>query len=112
MCCNGQHASWQQGAERPISFYSKKDTPAVSQCWPLRCVQWALANGSTWLVWRCQDLTPQHYECCTDGAEHGEDTCDPDCHRKNAIQLFAWAHEHGCPCTCGEAAAAAAAAAV
>eukprot|EP00953_Heterococcus_sp_UTEX-ZZ885_P015635 8803-Heterococcus_DN1.PRE.2 len=92
-----------------LDTFNKKDTPAVSQCWPLQCVQWVLANGSTWLVWRCQDLAPQHYECCTDGAEHGEDTCDLDCHRKNAIQLFAWAHENGCPCTCGEAAAAAAA---
>jgi hypothetical protein len=78
----------------------------------LRCVQWALANGSTWLTWRCQDLAAGHYDCGSDHAEHSDDTCvHTNCDRKHAMELLQWAHENGCPCTCTEAAAVAAAAA-
>jgi hypothetical protein len=100
----------EQGAEWPESFW-KIDNALGSYCWSLRCVQWALANDSTWLDWRCQDLAPRFYECDTDGPVHSDETCYSGCSRQRAVQLFTWAHENGCPCTCNEAAAPAVAAA-
>jgi hypothetical protein len=103
----------EQGAVWPESFYDIEITPDGDFC-SLRCVEWALANGSsTWLTWRCQDLAPQHYQCDSDGLVHSDDACsDARCQRKHAAELFTWAHENGCPCTCNETAAAAAAAPV
>eukprot|EP00953_Heterococcus_sp_UTEX-ZZ885_P008670 5174-Heterococcus_DN1.PRE.8 len=105
----------EQGAGWPTGFYNLKDV-SNSHCWSLRCVQWALATGSTWLVWRCQDLAPEHYHCNSGGtehsADHSDDTCSPKCDRKYAAELFQWAHENGCPCTCNDGATAAIAAAV
>jgi hypothetical protein len=104
----------EQGAGWPTGFCYLKDV-SNSHCWSLRCVQWALANGSTWLTWRCQDLALQHYHCNSGGtennAEHSDDTCSPNCDRKYAAELFKWAHENGCPCTCNDGATAAIAAA-
>jgi hypothetical protein len=88
-----------QGAVWPKRFYDIVGSEPRTGCWSLECVQWAVANGSTWREWRCQDLAPQHYECKSRGAEHSDDTCSPCC-RKSAREVFAWAHEHGCPCTC------------
>ena len=95
-----------QGVAWPKSFSKVDDNTLDSSCWSLRCVEWALANGSTWLEWRCQYLAPRHYYCRSEGTEHSDDTCPLQCDRKQAAELFQWAHENGCPCTCGEAAAA------
>jgi hypothetical protein len=112
-------AKWcrEQGAAWPTSFYHhfvseiEEINRSTSDCWTLRCVQWAIANGSTWRTWRCQDVAPQLYRCKSDDTEHSDDTCNSNCHRKNAIEVFRWAHQNGCPYTCNEAAAAVAVAA-
>jgi hypothetical protein len=94
----------EQGTAWPTSFYEIDEDLPYTEYWSLRCVQWALANGSTWRTWRCQDVVPEYYERHSDGAEHSDDTCTyKPCHRKHAAELFKWAHQHGCPCTCGEA---------
>jgi hypothetical protein len=97
----------EQGADWPNCFFDIQEMP-FGDCWSLRCVQWAIANGSTWCIWRCRDLAPRYYRCakhfwsdcspddCTD------DCCDPMCRNKQARALFTWAHENGCPCTCNE----------
>jgi hypothetical protein len=97
----------EQGAEWPDSFYDSYLAPH-RDCWSVQCAQWALANGSTWLIWRCQNLAPEHYDCRSEGAEHDDQacTCAGACPRKQAAELFKWAHENGCPCTCEAAAAA------
>jgi hypothetical protein len=110
--CQLDVAMWlrEQGAQWPKSFC---DTAAVmgSLCWPVSCVQWALANGSTWLEWRCQDLAPEHFDCHSVGSEHSDESCNRKyCGKQHAVELFQWAHENGCPCTCSETAVAAAAA--
>jgi hypothetical protein len=64
---------------------------SVHACWHFRAVAWALSNGCSWGVWRCQDLAPELY------TDEG--------YRAEAISLFKWAHEHGCPCTCEATAA-------
>jgi hypothetical protein len=97
----------EQGAAWPKSFYDT-EVPSYGDCWSLRCVQWAVASGSAWRTWQCQDLTPGNYSCESDGGEHSDDTCWRACVRKHAVELFKWAHENGCPCTCDETAAAAA----
>jgi hypothetical protein len=97
----------EQGKVWPTSFCDFEAAPD-SRCWSLRCVQWAVANGSTWLVWRCQDLALENYSCCSDGTEHSDETCYLNCDRKHAHEVFVWAHENGCPCTCNEPVAAAA----
>jgi hypothetical protein len=102
----------EQGAEWPESFYDVYSAPDVSKCWSLKCLQWAIANGSTWLTWRCQALSSEHYTCDSGSPEHNDDTCDKnDCDRAHATELFEWAHENGCPCTCEVAVATAATAA-
>jgi hypothetical protein len=95
------------GVAWPTSFYRVSDpSRSMHDCWSLNCMQWAIANGSTWLVWRCQDLAPYMYSCIGSGcAEHSDDTCYDSCNRKGAAELFKWAHENGCPCTCNDAAA-------
>jgi hypothetical protein len=98
------------GAKWPDKFYDAK----ISQCWPVRAVIAALANGGAWGVWKCADLAPQLYDCDSGGGDHSDATCRGYCDRKNAVELFKWSHENGCPCTCEadavEAAAAQAAA--
>jgi hypothetical protein len=98
----------EQGVAWPERFCNTN----TGENWSLKCVQWAIANGSTWLVWRCQDLESHHYECRSDGPVHIDNTCsDIHCYRKHAQELFAWAHKNGCPCTCAHDAAPAAGAA-
>jgi hypothetical protein len=43
------------GAVWPTCFYDSENTP-WGACCSCRCVQWAIANGSTWGTWRCQAL--------------------------------------------------------
>jgi hypothetical protein len=94
-------AKWlrNEGAQRPDSFVVRKinfssgppnDSVMVhdNECWPLRSVQWAFANGCTWGVWQCSDFAPDEYYSAD----------KPD--KQNAAELFAWAHEKACPCTC------------
>jgi hypothetical protein len=79
------------------------------QCWSIPAIQWALDNGSTWLDWQCSQLAPQHYNCSD--TEHNDDECwNEMCEKRLAADVFAWAHENGCPCTCGQSEAAEAAA--
>jgi hypothetical protein len=114
--CAGRHdeldtVKWlcEQAAAWPKS-YCKTATGQWSECWSLRCVQWALANGSAFLEWRCQDLVAHQYYCKLGVDDHTDDTdtCKAhNCSRKNAIELCQWAHENGCPCTCGDVALAA-----
>jgi hypothetical protein len=92
----------EQGAAWPESFYDHTNAP-YGNCWSLNCVEWALANGSTWLTWRCQDLAPHQFHCRLgiQVADHSEDACKGGyCDRRKANELFVWAHENGCPCTC------------
>jgi hypothetical protein len=71
-------------------------------------IQWALDNGSTWLDWQCSKLEPLCYHCIGTNemyihAEHNDDACwDEMCEKALAAEVFAWAHENGCPCTCGQ----------
>jgi hypothetical protein len=76
------------------SFYRVRDRMrSMHDCWYLNCMQWAIANGSTWLTWRCQDLAPDKYSCSNSGCtEHSDDTCSDSCNRKGAAELFKWAH--------------------
>jgi hypothetical protein len=96
----------EQGAAWPKSFAVVRTAPSAD-CWSFRCVQWAVANGSTWRAWRCQNLAAELYYCMCEGTAHSDDTCYPNCNKKKAAELFQWAHENGCPCTCNEVAAAA-----
>jgi hypothetical protein len=98
----------EQGTEWPTRFYDNWGAPD-RDCWSLECAQWAVANGSTWLEWRCQDLANEYYHCRSTISEHAGEACrcTPACPRKQASALLQWAHENGCPCTCNEAAAAA-----
>jgi hypothetical protein len=45
-------AKWchEQGAVWPDSFHDADESP-YGDCWSSRCVQWAIATGSTWLEW-------------------------------------------------------------
>jgi hypothetical protein len=100
----------EQGAEWPKSFYDLEYAPH-GNCWPVRCVQWAIANGSTFLEWRCQDLAPHQFLCKLGVDDHSDDASrGHNCFRNIAIELFRWAHENGCPFTCNEAVALAVAA--
>jgi hypothetical protein len=56
-------------------------------CWTLSAVQWALACGSGWLAWQCEDYAPDKYKDAQD--------------KQQATELLEWAHADGCPCTCG-----------
>jgi hypothetical protein len=79
-----------QGAEWPLKFIgqaaSRRVTTAKQRCWTLPAVQWAIASGSGWLDWRCQDYAAGSYVC--------------EKSRQNAADLLKWAHANGCPCTC------------
>jgi hypothetical protein len=85
------------GAHWPSSFFGEKraGTSSLRVCWNFRAVAWALDNGCTWGAWRCQDCAPELY------TEPQSDKYN----EQNAVGLFEWAHENGCPCTCEAAAA-------
>ena len=61
-------------------------------CWPLRIMKWAFANGATFgELWRCQEFA---------------DDCEyqPWLHLERTKEVFEWAHQQdGCPCTCNDA---------
>jgi hypothetical protein len=82
-----------QGADWPSSFIGKQmvEKEIVRACWDYRAVASARSKGSSWGVWRCQDLAPELY------ADRSN--------RAAARRLFKWAHKHDCPCTCEAAAA-------
>eukprot|EP00953_Heterococcus_sp_UTEX-ZZ885_P034106 17689-Heterococcus_DN1.PRE.1 len=86
----------------------------LSHCWPLRTVKWAMSRGCTWGAWQCSKLAADNYYCACKNADHSDAAqFHTGCDVHQAQQLFAWAHENGCPCTCeADAAAAVAAAAV
>eukprot|EP00953_Heterococcus_sp_UTEX-ZZ885_P030275 16003-Heterococcus_DN1.PRE.3 len=96
------------GVEWPSRFYEEP----FGRCWPVRAVLTALADGCAWGEWKCADLAPDLFYCISEGGTHKDDDCIPYCDRKYAVELFAWAHQNGCPCTCEADAADAAAAAV
>jgi hypothetical protein len=115
-------AAWLRadGAQWPVSFYdifcddsvSVEEHHYYSQCWPLQTVQWALSRGCTWGTWQCSMLSEDNFYCSCTHADHSDSLqYQTGCQVYNAAQLFAWAHEHGCPCTCAADAVAAAAAA-
>jgi hypothetical protein len=108
-------AAWlrRQGARWPDSFVEVDISPDRyfgNACWMLSTVKWALANGCTWGHWQCQELAhervtgtvPEPFgSACM---ELGSKQC-----AQTVYELFAWAHENGCPCTCEDPVAAAAA---
>jgi hypothetical protein len=80
-----------RGAPWPASFIGSTTflhVPPVKIGWTVPALKWALTNGHTWAAanWQCQQLAPELYVY-------------PGC-KKNAIQVFAWAHKSGCSCTC------------
>jgi hypothetical protein len=79
---HAQGASW---PEKFVRSETAADGRTVSTCWPVRLVQWALSEGSTWCNWRCQDMIGKWFHC-----------------RDRAQELYKWAHmwEHRWPCTC------------
>jgi hypothetical protein len=103
------------------SFYRLSETSSANcqnECWPVRAVQWSLSNGCNWGVWQCTKLATAKFECdckTTSGTSSGSSGsssstfgCAGDwCMKKNAQELYKWAHENGCPCTCAADAAAA-----
>jgi hypothetical protein len=106
---------WKEGARWPDSFACEDEI--TTSCWSAAAAQFALQNGAHWATWRCQDIAPANYICTglkrSDGDTHNDAACTKSfCSKRNAVQLFKWAHENGCPCTCDADAAAAAAAAV
>jgi hypothetical protein len=81
-----------RGAAWPSSFVatffsSNKET---SVCWTVPNLKWALANGCPWGEWQCQQFAPNLY------------TVPQAVNKKNAIEVFAWAHKNGCSCTCND----------
>eukprot|EP00953_Heterococcus_sp_UTEX-ZZ885_P027944 14934-Heterococcus_DN1.PRE.1 len=116
-------ASWlrEQQAPWPSSFVYLSELDDVTEmyendCWPVSAVQWAMAIGCGWGSWDCSDLRPLLLICretqTHNDSMHNDAVCDDElCYKKRACQLFAWAHEHGCPGTCEADAAAAAVAA-
>jgi hypothetical protein len=77
------------GADWPTSFSVEIGHNAIKLkvCWCLAAVQWALASGSGWLDWKCEDYAADQYGATICGYE--------------ATILLEWAHANGCPCTCG-----------
>jgi hypothetical protein len=107
------------GAAWPDSFYrtASEHIRGVNECWSVAAVQWALADGCSWGDWQCSKLMPELYTCRAsydsryrDGKlVYNEQQCEcpgERCMKRNAIELFKWAHENGCPCTCEADAAA------
>jgi hypothetical protein len=80
------------GADWPHAFvreYPDDDDNLVRECWSSALVKWALACGSGWRDWGCEDYAADSYAYDTDAAQ--------------ATALLEWAHANGCPCTCGHA---------
>jgi hypothetical protein len=79
-----------RGAQWPQKFtgqFTAAGTGAtVHQCWSASAVQWAIANGSGWLDWHCEDYAASHFSTFV---------------AKQARDVLEWAHANGCPCTCG-----------
>jgi hypothetical protein len=74
------------GAVWPASFTVLSEL-TIRTCWSVSAVQWALARGSGWHEWKCEDYTADKYL-------HVKD-------KQQAAELLEWAHANGCPCTCG-----------
>jgi hypothetical protein len=107
LCCAGEYASFAclewlraQGADWPAAFYSTRK----GACWAVPAVQWALRHGCVWGVWRCEDFTPGNRNficvCISSSSEPYQGCAAPHCGEQAAADLFAWAHENGCPCSC------------
>eukprot|EP00953_Heterococcus_sp_UTEX-ZZ885_P006165 3788-Heterococcus_DN1.PRE.2 len=79
---HAQETAWPKKLYGTAEYHNKP----VNVCWSARVVKWALAHGCSWGDWQCQQLAPQRY---SEGF-----------FRDMAVELFAWAHENGCPCTC------------
>jgi hypothetical protein len=80
-----------QGAIWPVAFtlciqYTDR---TLQKCWSVSAVQWALACGSGWLEWDCEDYAADKYS-------HAH-------YQKQAAELLEWAHANRCPCTCEHA---------
>jgi hypothetical protein len=77
------------GAQWPTGFAAQyvSCNKTIKQCWSLAAVQWAVASGSGWLHWECQEYAAAKYRYASD--------------KKQATELLDWAHANGCPCTCG-----------
>jgi hypothetical protein len=89
------NAKWlrERGAAWPTSFVAHSglwQLPNATRCWTVPAMQWALANGYTWAAtnWQCQQLAPQLHIYAGS--------------KVRAQQMFAWAHNNGCPCTCND----------
>jgi hypothetical protein len=80
-----------RGAACPPKFFagqSHADTDhSVNHCWSLSTVWWAIACGSGWLDWHCEDYA-------ADGFIRSRA-------KRHARAVLKWAHANGCPCTCG-----------
>eukprot|EP00953_Heterococcus_sp_UTEX-ZZ885_P009472 5574-Heterococcus_DN1.PRE.1 len=89
--CHGQLPAMQwfidHSATWPDSFVY--DDGDVKQCWSVPEVQWALAHGSGWRQWKCEDYADDGY--------YYDDKL-----QQRATELLDWAHANGCPCTCGQ----------
>jgi hypothetical protein len=77
-----------RGAVWPGSFSPNVQCNGTSfcVCWEVPAVQWALACGSGWLEWKCEDYTRNFVHTHF---------------KEQATELLEWAHANGCPCTCG-----------
>eukprot|EP00953_Heterococcus_sp_UTEX-ZZ885_P040419 20662-Heterococcus_DN1.PRE.3 len=76
-----------QGALRSDSFSHELGYKKLRVCWTVLAVQWALAQGSGWLDWKCEDYAADKYGLIN--------------LQQQAVELLEWAHANGCPCTCG-----------
>jgi hypothetical protein len=98
----------EQDAEWPVAFCYNEDSTfyiggVTNGCWTLQCVQWAIANSSSWGTWRCQHYDSSLYECtCKDGVHDDGPSGDELCDIRQAALVFKWAHENGCPCICND----------
>jgi hypothetical protein len=81
-----------QGALWPVKFagqyYGDGSETCSQQCWSLSAVQWAVARGSGWLDWCCEDCAAVRFTHQTA--------------KQHAAAVLEWAHANGCPCTCGK----------
>jgi hypothetical protein len=77
-----------RGAEWPDTIVGQRPLQGriVQSCWRYTAIAWAISKGYCWEGWRCQDLAPELY------------TAEDE--REDAVDLFKWAHDNGCPCTC------------
>jgi hypothetical protein len=84
-------AQWLRAAcgAQPASFASKfadQSDGKCGQCWSVSTMQWALACGSGWRDWKCDDYTDDKYTGLFN--------------KQQAAKVLSWAHANGCPCTC------------